>query len=215
MNIPSDNQGTKVGKRYSSYADEYDKLNKDDHFDDQNVFHFLKQLQKGVKILDLGCGSGIHVKLIRQKDFDVVGIDTSSKLLKIAKKRNPDNEFHLMDVTNLMLPDSSFEGALSLYVLDHLPSDLIITTLEEVYRVLKNKGLFLLILHEGDFEGEKVDLMDPRKKLFRNFKPRSWLEEKMKNIGFKIIHSQSNPFPKDGVSESTDKQSVIIGEKRN
>ncbi|MCD6115288.1 class I SAM-dependent methyltransferase [bacterium] len=44
-------------------------------------------LQKGSKVLDLGCGFGRHSIELAEKGMKVVGVDISRSLLKIAKER--------------------------------------------------------------------------------------------------------------------------------
>jgi len=41
------------------------------------------------KILDLGCGEGRHVSILKNKGFDVTGIDLSESLLKSGKSKYP------------------------------------------------------------------------------------------------------------------------------
>ena len=48
-----------------------------------------------IKILDLGCGTGEHIKLLKDKDYNVIGLDNSNEMLKIAKKNNPETRFIL------------------------------------------------------------------------------------------------------------------------
>ena len=53
-----------------------------------SVLRFLKQrkIANGL-IVDLGCGSGIFAELMTAAGYDVLGIDTSEAMLKIARKR--------------------------------------------------------------------------------------------------------------------------------
>jgi SAM-dependent methyltransferase len=54
----------------------------------------LEGLPSGVRVLDLGCGTGnLFAKHIVQKGFRVVGIDQSKKMLEIAKREIPEAEF--------------------------------------------------------------------------------------------------------------------------
>lgn len=45
---------------------------------------------QGARVLDAGCGTGAMSALLAERGADVVGIDISPALIKIASKRNPD-----------------------------------------------------------------------------------------------------------------------------
>jgi SAM-dependent methyltransferase len=47
---------------------------------------------KGKKILEVGCGSGIYIKLLARKGALVKGFDISNEMLSIAKRENPSLE---------------------------------------------------------------------------------------------------------------------------
>jgi len=56
----------------------------------EEVLHQLKKRQiENASVIDLGCGSGILAKILTQAGHDVLGIDISSAMLKIAKANAP------------------------------------------------------------------------------------------------------------------------------
>lgn len=76
---------------------------------------FLKDKCKGKKILDYGCGSGIHSIWLTEYGGEVVGIDLSEKSLAIAKEKArrlnlaDKLQFLLMDCEKLSFPNDSFD----------------------------------------------------------------------------------------------------------
>ncbi|MDO8622870.1 MAG: class I SAM-dependent methyltransferase [archaeon] len=97
---------------------------------------------KGKKILDLGCGSGLYVKKLKQKGAKIKGIDISKELIAIAKKSFPKIEFKVGTISK-KLPYKTGEfdivlGALVMHYLDNWNF-----TLKEIKRVLKPKGIFI------------------------------------------------------------------------
>ncbi|MDX1636450.1 MAG: methyltransferase domain-containing protein [Balneolaceae bacterium] len=50
-------------------------------------------IDKGT-FVDIGYGSGITCRLLSSAGFDVIGVDISESLLKIARKRVPEGEFY-------------------------------------------------------------------------------------------------------------------------
>lgn len=73
------------------YCDIYDQLFYNQLKVSQEVSdldsHILKK-KLGVNILDIGCGTGHHIKLLSEK-YKVTGLDNSNEMLKICQKRNP------------------------------------------------------------------------------------------------------------------------------
>lgn len=49
--------------------------------------------------IDIGCGSsGRFIKVLREYDFEVEGLDISAEMLVLAKQRYPDLTFYQEDV---------------------------------------------------------------------------------------------------------------------
>ena len=69
---------------HNAIAQKYYQEYKDDITDLFYIDEFLKKCKN--KILDLGCGMGHYSKYIKDKGFEVVGIDFSNEMLKIAKE---------------------------------------------------------------------------------------------------------------------------------
>src|SRR2546427_7361268 len=61
-------------------------------------------------ILDLGCGVGRHAGPLSNR-HEVTGIDISGKMIRVARKRYPECEFHEMDMRNITL-ERSFDVAI-------------------------------------------------------------------------------------------------------
>lgn len=102
------------------------------------------------KIIDLGCGTGSQCRAISKHGFNVVGIDNSEKMLKVAKKKNMDNiTFVLGDIIQNIFPDETFDCALITLVL-HLNDQHTITKIvQEAKRMTKKTGI--IIIADYDF----------------------------------------------------------------
>ena len=96
------------------------------------------------RLLEIGVGSGAH--LPRYRRHEVVGIDTSARMLAIAAKRaGPGLELLQMNGERMTFPDADFDYVVMSYVLavvDH-PERL----LEEAHRVLRPNGVLLILNH--------------------------------------------------------------------
>lgn len=54
---------------------------------------------RDVSLLDIACGTGMHIKYFQENGFDAEGMDISVPLLEIARERNPGTVFHTGDMT--------------------------------------------------------------------------------------------------------------------
>jgi ubiquinone/menaquinone biosynthesis C-methylase UbiE len=112
-------------------------------------------IQTGHRVLDIGCGTGALVTLIKRlhPDVDVVGLDPDPKALTRARRRAERGAVTIqLDQgfsDELPYPDASFDRVFSSFMLHHLQTGEKEKTLREVRRVLKPGGS----LHLLDFGG--------------------------------------------------------------
>jgi len=99
----------------------------------------------GEKILDLGCGNGRLLQIFKGMNIEYFGVDSSEKLIKIAKEKYPKKKFQVADALNLPFPGNFFDKIYSIAVLHHIPStEFRFQFLKEARRVLKPEGLLIL-----------------------------------------------------------------------
>ncbi len=74
------------------------------------VVDFINAKQ-GSKILDIATGTGKQAFAFAKKGYDVIGIDLSEDMLRIAKKTNKyrNVEFKIADATNIPFADNYFD----------------------------------------------------------------------------------------------------------
>lgn len=72
---------------------------KDYAFESKRVADCIRQAHPGSRsVLDVGCGTGEHLRWLSRHDFDVSGLDRDEALLAIAKQKNPAVEFFCADM---------------------------------------------------------------------------------------------------------------------
>lgn len=97
------------------------------------------------KVLDLGCGNGRLLQIFKEIDIKYTGVDSSEKLIEIAKKTYPNAIFQVADALHLPFPNNDFDKIFSVAVLHHIPSKALrLQFLEGVKKVLKPEGLLIL-----------------------------------------------------------------------
>ncbi|WP_017212958.1 class I SAM-dependent methyltransferase [Clostridium beijerinckii] len=97
----------------------------------------LLDIEKGMKVLDLGCGNGALTKKISDMGADVIGMDASGEMLEIARKNYPEITFIQDDAVKFTLNeqvDAIFSNAVFHWI-DNQDG-----LLESVYNGLKING---------------------------------------------------------------------------
>lgn len=102
-------------------------------------------------ILDVGCGQGSLIKEIIScfPHVSVFGCDVSFELCRISAKRNPGAIIIQSDAENLSFADGYFDFVFMTEVLEHLLNP--VKALQEISRVLKASGSFLLTVPNRDW----------------------------------------------------------------
>jgi len=112
----------------------------------------LVDIEPGMNILDVGCGTGTLTIAAKQKQGvggKVLGIDPSSIMVNLAQekaaKAQVEAAFEVGVIENIDFPDNYFDLVLSSLMMHHLPNELKKEGLQEVFRVLKSNGTLLII----------------------------------------------------------------------
>ncbi|HEY6403181.1 MAG TPA: class I SAM-dependent methyltransferase [Blastocatellia bacterium] len=104
--------------------------------------HLMPERGDGLRLLDVGCGTGYHLARYRERGFEIAGIDGSEEMLKQARAAIPGINFKQGDAESLPFESESFDFALCIEVLRYLPG--IDQCVREIARVLKPGGAALV-----------------------------------------------------------------------
>ena len=97
-----------------------------------------------VKVLDLGCGSGRHSRLLADGGFRVWGCDPSPEALAIAAEWVPEADFRQGEMARLPYEDGFFDAVLCYQVIQHALVADIRRAVAETARALRPDGLLFL-----------------------------------------------------------------------
>ncbi|RLC35979.1 hypothetical protein DRH27_05980 [Candidatus Falkowbacteria bacterium] len=109
-------------------------------------FEFFKDYVKsGDTILDAGCGNGRLYEYLKNENINYFGIDSSKKLIDIAKSNHPLVDFQIGTITDLPYPNNKFDSLFCVATLHHIPSQkLRQQVVNEFHRVLKPNGHLIM-----------------------------------------------------------------------
>jgi ubiquinone/menaquinone biosynthesis C-methylase UbiE len=102
--------------------------------------------KKGLKVLDVGCGTGAQLAIYQEGGCEVCGIDLSHPMLRVARsKLDGKSVLTNGDAIRMPYPNDTYDLVLSSLFLHQLNSPSRSAALEEAMRVLKPDGQILLI----------------------------------------------------------------------
>ncbi len=130
---------------------------------DQALDSFASRLRPRGQVLDLGCGPGRDIALLRQRGYQVIGLDRSQGMLRQAQQR-VGGALIGADMRYLPLADLSLDGVWLCAALLHLPRADALPTLKEVWRVLRKGGILYVSVQRG--EGERWLETEGRRRFF-------------------------------------------------
>ena len=114
--------------------------------------HFLANLSKGCRILDIGCGVGSASRYFAAQGCQQVSADLSEEMLKECQRRGLTNLVRL-DLEALPFPNSCFDGIWAHTSLLHIPKHRLVDVIGSLGKLLKPGGALFIALREGEKEG--------------------------------------------------------------
>lgn len=150
----------------TNYSDYYDLIHNKKNYK-QEVQQIIDVAgitpEKHKRILDFGCGTGLHIKEFLELGFDVYGFDISSSMLRQAKINNGDREIFTNNLSDF---PEKFDLTYSLFDVisyqDNLDSAK--KFLKSIIKKTKDAGLILI-----DGWHAKGAKLDPPKSVERSF----------------------------------------------
>ena len=127
----------------------------------KRLLDWCKNLPENARIIDIGCGDGFHLELLRDfgsKSWTLEGVDADARAVSVAEKKNL--KVHRGLLENLNLSPASYDLAFLIMTIEHVadPAQL----LRDVRTILKPGGKVVIVT-------DNIDSLD-----FKLFKNRHW-----------------------------------------
>lgn len=151
---------------YQLFARDYDALYQSKNYHQE--VQFLHQLLRDAKvktILDIGCGTGNHMKKLETLGYRCTGIDLNEEMLAIARKKVK-GPVEQADMCSFDL-GQCFDAVICMFaVFNHnLIEKNIVSSLERMKVHLKLGGLVIVDLFNPQGNGRKVDVANGVKRI--------------------------------------------------
>jgi ubiquinone/menaquinone biosynthesis C-methylase UbiE len=118
---------------------------------------------EGLRVCDVACGQGVVARHLAKSGAAVVGVDTSARLLDIARRYEAEEPLGIVyqhdDAQALAtLPDTAFDGvACNMSLMDILD---VAATFRAVHRILRPNGWFVFLMTHPCFQTPTSTWMD-------------------------------------------------------
>lgn len=111
----------------------------------------------GLRVLDVGCGTGTHLDLYQQAGCEAYGIDLSPHMLDVARQKLEDRaQLLLGDASNMPYPDDCYDVVMITLALHEMSPATRLAVVGEMRRVLRKNGRLLVIdYHPGTIRSLK------------------------------------------------------------
>lgn len=214
------------------YTNIYDKLHNDDN-KNNIIINIIKNncnIKKTSIILDVGCGTGEIVSKL--SEFNIIGLDKSSSMIKLCREKYPENNFILADILNNSKLNYNYEYShvlclnFTIYYINNRK-----LFFRNVYDILLPNGIFILHLVNKDQYNRTIN-----KCKLNDFNPSKYLQNKpiKSNISFdnfdynciykieddKGIMDETFTFKNNSIRKNThtlmlDNNRIILNEAKN
>jgi ubiquinone/menaquinone biosynthesis C-methylase UbiE len=181
---------------FDAIAEKYDEVFPNKQAQIEAVDWLLERLPPRAKVLDVGSGTGLPTAKALA-GHEVVGIDISGEMVRIARRNVPAGRFEQVDVLGFVQPDASYDAATAFFSLLMLPKDGVRQALGTLRRMLRPGGYFLLSMVEGDLDYESLPFIGQTVRLTAF--PQAALEEVLREQRFEMLDARVVSFtPKEG-----------------
>jgi SAM-dependent methyltransferase len=99
--------------------------------------------KEGSPVLDIGCGRGEWLELLRDEKITARGIDINEAMIKECSKHDLDASVGDAIAQLKRLPDNSLGALTGFHIIEHVPLETLLELIEQAHRVVEPGGLVI------------------------------------------------------------------------
>jgi len=112
-------------------------------YPEDSINYISSLMPNNGRVLDLGCGTGIAIRQLFDKGFDIVGCDSDARMIEVAKRyKSSGIKYFTSPADNLLFPNEEFDAITSFGAFHWFKDQ---KSISEIKRVLKTNGVFVVI----------------------------------------------------------------------
>jgi ubiquinone/menaquinone biosynthesis C-methylase UbiE len=195
-------------RRYDDIAETYERVHAPRIAEPARDLVAFADVQSGRRVLDVGTGTGVAGAAASGAGGDVVGVDPSLGMLRVARVRRPALPVAAAEAIDLPFRDGTFEIVVGNFVLAHFTKYQ--TALHDLVRVVRSGGRIALSAWadpEDDLNRTWLELVHavvPREVLEpalaqaipwrERFRDRGAIEEALLDAGLRHVRTEVRPY---------------------
>ena len=158
-------------------------------------------LPSGARVLDHGCGAGLPTaRQLADAGLDVLGVDESERMLRLARERVPGARFEKRDLRDLDPALGTFDGVTSFFALLMLPRADILRVLTGLAARMREGGLLALGMVAGNLDAVEIEFLGVPMTV--SAYPTAQLSAVVAGAGFDVLQCDEVQVPGAGSTET-------------
>jgi predicted TPR repeat methyltransferase len=167
-------------------------------------------LPSRARVLDHGCGAGLPTaRQLADAGLEVLGVDESERMLRLARERVPAARFEQRDLRDLDPALGTFDAATSFFALLMLPRADIPGVLTGIAARMREGGLLALGMVAGDLDAVEIEFLGVPMAVTAY--PAPELSAVVAAAGFDVLQCDEVQVPGAG---STETQQFLLARRR-
>jgi ubiquinone/menaquinone biosynthesis C-methylase UbiE len=184
------------------YTEKY--MNVDMYADSLDIFCELAE--NNASVLELACGPGNVTAYILNKrpDLKILGADLAPNMLDIAREKNPDAVFTLMDCREISKLARTYDAVICAFGLPYLSQEEALKLMSDVGGILEKGGLFYLSFMEDDHARSGIQKGSTGDELYMNYHEEGYIVNALKKNGFTVVDLRRKTYAGPDAKPVTD-----------
>lgn len=199
---------TKTIETYNHHASDYERKFMEFESYKNKILGFSELLKNQSKILDVGCGPGNVAKLLTEldKEFEILGIDLSSEMIKRARVNVVSRhvQFLVHDIRNMGLEGKEYDAVIASFCLPHLINEEAEKLIKDVSTVLGKGGYLYLSCMEGTKSGYETTSFSLNEIIFFNYYSEEFIKRELSKNDLRIIQLKRDTYIESDGSKTID-----------